>query len=567
MLKMSFNTNQGNEKYLQEIAVLQKFVLDIVEAKTWEELAKHVFDAIDATIDPATENIGQVRFGALWGFSNDRARGKDIELLADGAGMPLDGPGIMVRAINTGKVVNLPDTSIDPSYVDGDPYEHMYSEIAVPILVQGKSIGVINIEEFEANAFDESDQRILEALSRYVGVSLSNILYSNRLNGLHKYTSQLGKLTSIGEAAELTVNAMTDSLELELCAFLLNQDEIFQTIYEKGLEESIRRRETALKYFRSYAPSQSWREADNLEFLSELQIPIDVDGKVVAILIAKSIQPDKYTDQDKKLLEILASHVASTIQRIKFLEERERVQQELALERVRVEQANELDRMKNQFISTATHELRTPVTSIIGFLELVLEYSSEELPESVRKDLKVVFRNAMRLVDMTNDLLDVQRITSGRFIVKLEKVELINTLNEVVEELRPLFTDKQQTLLLNTPDTLMVNVDETRISQLFINLIRNANKFTPERGNIKITVEPIESNALISIKDSGIGLSEEDIGKLFKPFPGIHHGLDVSSTGLGLSIAKSIVELHGGEIWAESDGLGQGSTFTFTIPL
>ncbi|MBN2229075.1 MAG: GAF domain-containing protein, partial [Candidatus Thorarchaeota archaeon] len=381
----------------------------------------------------------------------------------------------------------------------------------------------------------------------------------------------MGKLTSIDEVAELTVDAMTDSLELELCAFLLNQDEVFQIIYEKGLEESIRRRETALKYFRSYAPSQSWREANNLEFLSELQIPIDVDGKVVVILIAKSIQPDKYTEQDKKLLEILASHVATAIQRIKLLEEqlqyeqrlealhasaarlvksnsiddickvtyeiirgifnyewvgigfvkdktirfpyatgnvqtldssiwyslsetpiefsynidtdntvitravktgetqdlpdtrldpayksaglveggvpvlkseyaipiihsgeviavlnaestkldafseqdkklletlannisavlmrlnvaeeRERIQQELALEHIRVEQANELDRLKNQFISTATHELRTPVTSIIGFLELVLDYSSEELPESVRKDLNVV---------------------------------------------------------------------------------------------------------------------------------------------------------------------------------
>jgi signal transduction histidine kinase len=87
------------------------------------------------------------------------------------------------------------------------------------------------------------------------------------------------------------------------------------------------------------------------------------------------------------------------------------------------------------------------------------------------------------------------------------------------------------------------------------------------RARVTVKVEPEEGHVQVSIKDSGIGLSEEDIEKLFKPFPGIHHGINVSSTGLGLSIAKGIVELHGGEIWAESDGSGKGSTFTFTIPI
>ena len=232
-----------------------------------------------------------------------------------------------------------------------------------------------------------------------------------------------------------------------------------------------------------------------------------------------------------------------------------------------MEQADELDRMKNQFIATATHELRTPVTSIIGFLELVLDYSSEELPDSIRNDLSIVFRNAMRLVDMTNDLLDVQRMTSGRFEILLEEVELINTLNEVVEELTPLFDDKQQTLIVNAPNKLKVAVDETRISQLLINILRNANKFTPEEGTIEITVEPVESYVQISVKDSGIGLSEEDIGKLFKPFPFIQHEVEVSSTGLGLAISKGIVDMHNGEIWAESEGKGMGSTFFIKIPI
>ena len=590
---------QTDEEYYQKLAVLQTYVLDIVKAETFEELTKHVFAALDATIDPFFQVVAQVRFGSLQGFVKwkgeerrilsgevdgmpldgpgimvravNNAREREFLGGALASGMALDGPGIMVRAVNTRKVCNVPDTRKDQSYLntlvanDTDSDKHTLSEIASPIIVQGKSIGVINIEEVKTNAFIESDQKILEVISEYAGVSLNNILYSTRLNGLHKHTSQLSTLTSKKEVAEHTLDAMTDTLELETCSFLLlNQEGVLQTIYEKGLNESILYREKS-RSMREHP--ERWPEGKNITFLSELETPVNVDDEIVAILSAKSIQPDKYTDQDKKLLEILASYVASAIQRIRLQEEREKVQQELALEHIRVEQANELDRMKNQFISTATHELRTPVTSIIGFLELVLDYSGEELPDSVRNDLNVVFRNAMRLVDMTNDLLDVQRITSGRFVVNLKHVELIKTLNEVVEELKPLFNDKHQTLLINAPSELMVDVDETRISQLLINLLRNANKFTLEKGTIEVKVEPKESFVQVSIKDSGIGLSEEDLGKLFKPFPGIHHGLDVSSTGLGLSIAKGIVDLHGGEIWAESDGSGMGSTFTFIIPL
>jgi signal transduction histidine kinase len=559
---MSSKSNQSKEEYY--LTVLQAYALDIIEATTFEEIAELVISALEATIDPFFYVVGQVKDGAVKGIV--RHKGGLLTGPLDGDGIPIDGPGVMIRSLNTRKVINLPDTRKDPNVLSVEVTSDSYtlSEIAVPILTQGKSIGIINIEEVETHAFDEYDQKFLEDLSRYAGVSLSNIIYSNRLNGLHKHTSQLNTSSSIEEIAEQTLQAMTETLEMETCTFLLNYEGDFRPIAEKGLDKSIQLREKALQGLGNI--QERFRKAEEIEFISELDTPININDKVVAILSAKSIRPDNYTDHDKQLLDILANHVASAIHRIRLQRERERVLEELTLERVRVEQANELDRMKNQFISTATHELRTPVTSIIGFLELVLDDSSEELPESVRNDLNVVFRNSMRLVDMTNDLLDVQRITSGRFEVTLEEVELINTVNDVLEELKPLFSDKKQKLLVDAPERLMVNVDESRISQLLINLLRNANKFTPEKGLIEVKVEAIDSYVQVSVKDSGIGLREEDLGKLFTPFPGIQHGLNVSSTGLGLSIAKGIVELHNGTIWAESDGLGTGSIFIFKIP-
>ena len=255
---MSGNKNQSDEEYFQKLAILQTYVLDIVKAESFEEIAKHVFAAIEATIDPFFIVVGQVRFGAITGQFRRAPRdvtGRPREgiLNPNAGGMPLDGPGIVVRAVNTRKICNVPDTREDPSYVgvEGKPGSYTLSEIAVPIIVHGKSIGVINIEEAETNAFDKSDQKILEVLSGYAGVSLNNILYSNRMNGLHKHTSQLGTLTIIDEVAKHTLDAMTDTLELESCAFMIPQEGVYHTIYEKRLDESIQIRKRAHQFART----------------------------------------------------------------------------------------------------------------------------------------------------------------------------------------------------------------------------------------------------------------------------------------------------------------------------
>jgi len=537
----------------------------------------------------------------------------------------IEWPGISNRAIRTGETQLVNDTRLDIDYVGVFMNENTFSkldkniqkvilhnrelggagwdslsEIEVPVKIDQKVVAILGAESLDLNAFTEQDQKLLETLASHVASAIQrirlleeHIQHEVKLKTLHVHASKLADATSIEEVEEHTLEAIRNTLDnFAWVSILYVKDNYIigeswkMPIQGPGIStRAARTGETQLiadtrKDVDYIGVHMGESTKSSLEdplrkiimrekrlALSEIEVPVKVGQSVVAVLGGESLELNSFNEQDQELLETLASHVASSIQRIRFQEERERVQQELVLERVRVEQANELDRMKNQFISTATHELRTPVTSIIGFLELVLDYSSEELPDTVRQDLNIVFRNAMRLVDMTNDLLDVQRITSGRFEITLEEVELINTLNEVIEELTPLFDDKQQTLIVNAPNELKVAVDETRISQLFINVLRNANKFTPEEGTIEITVEPSESYVQISIKDSGIGLSEEDIGKLFKPFPFIQHEVEVSSTGLGLAISKGIVDMHNGEIWAESEGKGMGSTFFIKIPL
>lgn len=260
-------------------------------------------------------------------------------------------------------------------------------------------------------------------------------------------------------------------------------------------------------------------------------------------------------DKHKKPEKI--SGLSMDITNFKIIEEQLRSQNVLL---------QELDEMKNQFITTATHELRTPIASILGYIDYIIDNDRDALPENVVKDLNVVQRNAARLVNLTNDLLDVQRLTTGRFEIKKSEFDFVSMLNEVLEDLTPLLNAKKQVLKVNTPSKVHLYGDKIRISQVLINLINNANKFTPEGGVLSLNVEQKEDNVDCTVVDNGIGLNDNDLSKLFEPFPSIRHGINVRSIGLGLSISKGILELHGGTIWAESGGLGKGCKFHISIP-
>ena len=586
-------------QYEAKLEALHMHANKLADASSFEEIEAYTKEALRNTVRPDMLSWGDLGF----------VEGDVIKYEAP-TEYPLDGPGIIVRAVRTGETQIVTDTREDVDFIGihmdertwsriteeerkrqtefrelGE--EQVLSEIEVPVKIGDTVIAVIGGESTELNSFNKQDQELLETLASHVGSAIQRIRlleeqiqYEAKLKALHQHAIQLSKAEDIDEIADCTVDAMSNTLGYYAGLFCMVETDHIRSLRSLGdytyipdpipldslglINKTVRTGET--QFVNDTRLDMDYRTSGT-RYLSEIDVPLIIEDKVMGVLNIESLELNAFTEQDQILLETLGNHVTSAIMRLQHYDERERVQQELAVERVRVEQADELSRLKNQFISTATHELRTPVTSILGFLEIVLDYSSKELPGSVRKDLGVVFRNALRLVDMTNDLLDVQRITSGRFEITLEQVDLVNTLNEVVEELTPLFNEKQQVLVVEAPGVLSVNVDEVRISQLFINLIRNANKFTPEEGNITVKVEPVEGHVQVSVKDSGIGLREEDIGKLFKPFPAIRHGVNVSSTGLGLAICKGIVDLHEGEIWVESDGPGTGSTFIVIIPV
>jgi len=227
----------------------------------------------------------------------------------------------------------------------------------------------------------------------------------------------------------------------------------------------------------------------------------------------------------------------------------------------------ELDRLKSMFIASMSHELRTPLNSIIGFTGIILQGMSGEITGDQRKELTMVKNSANHLLTLINDVINVSKIETGKVELFIEEFDLTDLMQEVKESFKVAADEKDLKLSIEMPERLIIKGDERRTKQVIMNLMSNAVKFT-DRGEIETKVRKEDKRVKVSVTDTGIGIKEEDMDKLFKQFSRIYaEGRPVTEgTGLGLYLSKKIVNLLGGQLKAESE-FGKGSKFTFTFPL
>jgi two-component system sensor histidine kinase VicK len=239
----------------------------------------------------------------------------------------------------------------------------------------------------------------------------------------------------------------------------------------------------------------------------------------------------------------------------------ERKQAERALRRAN-EQLELLSRLKDEFLSMASHELKTPVTSIRMLSEIATRHPGKVQPEVMES----LTRQSDQLVRLVNDLLDVSRFQLDRVRLQFERRDLRELLSEVCALSRDVYRDHPVHCQL-PPEPILVQADSTRLIQVLQNLIDNAAKYSPVGSPVDIIVEPGPSQATIAINDQGAGIAPEDLPHIFERFykPKRQQAV-LPGLGLGLYISKEIVERHGGRIWAESE-LGKGSTFFVELPL
>jgi two-component system sensor histidine kinase VicK len=234
------------------------------------------------------------------------------------------------------------------------------------------------------------------------------------------------------------------------------------------------------------------------------------------------------------------------------------------------------DNMQKEFINIAAHELRTPIQPILGLVEILgLQFSEEgeddekttkEKAEITRDELAILVRNAKRLERLSSNILDIARIESGTLHLNIQEFNLNDVLSPLVQDARNVIknTGKEDVITQYVPsdNNIVLKADKDRLSEVMWNLLDNATKFT-EKGSISIASRKESSHITVTVKDSGSGIDSDVLPKLFTKFV----TKSEKGTGLGLYIAKSIIEAHGGKIWAESNKDGKGATFTFTLPL
>ena len=283
------------------------------------------------------------------------------------------------------------------------------------------------------------------------------------------------------------------------------------------------------------------------------------------------------TEGDEESIVILTNQLGQALDTARMFEKTWRAHQELekrVVERTQelstaLDEVRKMSQRKTDFVSSVTHELRAPLTSIKGYAAILLSSKlGESLPEEVRLRLEKINKHSNELAQMVNDLLDISRIESGKVTMKQEPLNLKQIVEEVVDLMSVQAKEKQIELLFNIPEnTYNVFADRNQMQRVFINIINNAVKFTPVQGKIAVASHREGNIIQIDITDTGYGIPEEAQEKIFEEFYRVDNPINqqVKGTGLGLTLVKHIIEAHKGKIWVRSK-VGHGTTFSFTLP-
>ena len=289
---------------------------------------------------------------------------------------------------------------------------------------------------------------------------------------------------------------------------------------------------------------------------SLVAVPLTYQGNTIGVLEAvNKAGSAHYTGDDVAILEILALYAAMALWNFNLEKRIQNTRDEFA----------ELDRLKSNFVAITSHELRTPLGLILGHATFLREMIGEEH----REPMEVIIRNATRLKEIIESLTEVDNYEAGVARIRQRLISVPRIAEDVVSSFQDMAASKNITLQADVcEEDLPVEADANKIGVALSNLVRNAITFTSEGGHVLVKVEPVPGHAQVSVSDDGIGIPANDLSKVFERFFQVESHLTRRNTGmgLGLSVAKTMVELHGGRIWAESVE-GMGSTFTFLLPV
>jgi len=308
---------------------------------------------------------------------------------------------------------------------------------------------------------------------------------------------------------------------------------------------------------------------------TELIAPIKThSGQLSGVLIlGRKTSEQPYTVEDKQLIYTLDRQMAINLENARLYNEVLQARESLMTQQrelmKKTEELAAASQAKSEFLASMSHELRTPLNVIISFSELMVDGLSGKINEEQRQNLADILDSSHYLLNLINGVLDLSKIEAGRMEINVEDVNLAEVIDEVIQTMAPILDGKRHELEIRLGDRLpLVCADRNKLKQVLINLLSNANKFTPAGGRLSIEAEESEDFCQVSLTDSGTGIKKKDQERIFEAFTQGEKPPDMAKggTGLGLALARQFVELSGGRIWVESKH-GKGSKFIFTLPV
>jgi GAF domain-containing protein len=602
-----FKELEARNRELSESLERQTATADVLKL-----ISRSTFDlqpVLETLIESATRLSGADSRGFLFRRDGDVYRG-----VADHGTTPehrryIHGnPVVVGRDTVVGRValerrtIHFPDILADPEYrwAEAQRIAHFRTVLGVPMLREGAPIGVFFIWREEVRPFTDTQIELVTTFADQAVIAIENV---RLFNELQEKTSDLTRsvehLTALGEVSR----ALSSILDLEavLDTIVTRANQLAGTdgcsIYEYDeVTEAFRLRASSYadpRETESLGPigratpipkgqgvvsrAAARREPVQVPdiavegayespirepllqagYRAVLTVPLILEDEVIGALGVSRKTSGEFAPEIVRLLTTFATQSALAIQNARLFREIEQKSREL-------EAASQ---HKSEFLANMSHELRTPLNAIIGFSEVLTERMFGELNDKQEEYLKDIHASGQHLLSLINDILDLSKIEAGRMELELKDFDLPQAIGNAVTLVRERAGRRGIALHQAVDQRLgQIRGDERKVKQVVLNLLSNALKFTPEGGRVDVQATVVDGMAEVSVTDTGVGIAPEDQEAVFEEFRQVGTAdKKVEGTGLGLTLSRKFIELHGGRIWVQSE-VGRGSTFTFTLP-
>ncbi|HSF07430.1 MAG TPA: GAF domain-containing protein [Methylomirabilota bacterium] len=598
-----FTELQARNRDLSQALSQQTAISEVLQV-----ISRSVFDlrtVLQTLVENATSLCGAEkgfifrRVGDVYRLAVDHGAAPDYRAFIEASPITPSRATLVGRTVLEGRAVHIPDAVADPEYGWSESQRRggFRTMLGVPMLREGVPIGVIAMWKTTVVPFTDAQIDLVTTFANQAVIAIENArLLSELQTRTQELTRSVGQLTALGEVGQ----AVSSTLDLEtvlqtICVraaqlagaeacTVSEYDEVAEVFHQRATHNlddevvAVARRTPVRKGEGVQGRMAITRQPVQISDIGAadayhgpfrdvllrtgtravLAIPLLREDHLVGSLTVNKKTPGEFPPETVELLKTFATQSAIAIQNARLFREIEDKSRQLEV----------ASRHKSQFLANMSHELRTPLNAILGYTELIADKIYGEVPERMGEVLERVDKSGRHLLGLINDILDLSKIEAGQLTLALTDYSMADVVQSVAVSVEALAREKQLDLAVTVdPDLPLGRGDQRRLTQVVLNLVGNALKFT-DTGRVAVRARRADDAFLVEVADTGPGIAPADQAKIFEEFQQADSATTRAKggTGLGLAIARRIIEMHGGHMWVEST-LGQGSTFSFTVPI